>query len=174
MLLASCGEGVLPSSEALALSSECSQVKELSRVSPADEALLVPNLQRVVVGVELVEGFGDVAGPVGEGARKAVSVRILLVAVEEALQLEAVVADIGDVEQGVLGELLLHAEEVALDVAVAGVLGDPGDVVGGWVEGGDQADGIALIGGGVAAWSRGASGDDLGGQRLGHDWASWA
>ncbi len=35
MLLASCGEGEFPSSEALALSSECDQVKEFRRLSPA-------------------------------------------------------------------------------------------------------------------------------------------
>jgi hypothetical protein len=62
-----------------------------------------------------------------------------------------VVADVGDVDEGVLGELLLDAEEVALDVAVAGVLGDPGDVVGGRVEGGDEAGGDPWLGGGVAA-----------------------
>ena len=32
---------------------------------PADKALLVANLQRIVVGEELIESFGDVAGPVG-------------------------------------------------------------------------------------------------------------
>ncbi len=34
------------------------------------------------------------------------------------MQLDSVIADIGDVEQRVLGQLLLHAEEVILDVAV--------------------------------------------------------
>ena len=56
--------------------------------------------------------------------------RIALVGVVEALQLEPVVANVGDIQQGVLGQRLLHAEEVALDVAVLGVLGDVGDVVG--------------------------------------------
>jgi hypothetical protein len=70
MLLPSCGEGVLPSSEALALSSECSQVKELSRVRPPTKRCSY-DLQRVVVGVELVERFGDVAGPVAEGTGEA-------------------------------------------------------------------------------------------------------
>ncbi len=107
----------------------------VQEAEPGDEALLVANLQSVVVGVELVEGCGDVAGPVAEGTVEAVG-GVLLVTVEEALEFEAVVADVGDVEEGVLGELLLHAEEVALDVAVASVAGDPGNVVGCFVEGG--------------------------------------
>ncbi len=73
------------------------------------------------------------------------------------------VADVGDVEEGVLGELLLHAEEVALDVAVAGVLGNPGDVVGGRVEGGGDAGGEALVGGDVAACGGSADGAVVGG-----------
>ncbi len=70
MLLASCGEGVLPSSEALALSSECSQVKEFRRREAGDEALLVTNLQGVVVGVELVEGLVMSLGQLPKGRVK--------------------------------------------------------------------------------------------------------
>ena len=66
---------------------------------------------------------------------------ILLVGIEEALQLDSVVADVGDVEQGVLVQGALDAEEVALDVAISGVFGDVGDVVGRRVEAGDQAAG---------------------------------
>ncbi len=60
------------------------------------------------------------------------------------------VADVGDVEQGVLVQSALDAEEVALDVAVLGVLGDVGDVVGRLVEAGDEAAREALVGGGEA------------------------
>ena len=87
--------------------------------------------------------------------------RELLVGVEKALQLEAVVADIGHVEQGVLRQLPLHAEEVVFDVAVGRVLRNPGDVVGGRIEGGDQARRESLIGGSVAAGRGGTDRDDL-------------
>jgi len=122
----------------------------VQQAEPGDEALFVADLQSVVVGVELVEGFGDVAGPVAEGTSESGG-WVDLIAVEEALELGAVVADVGDVEERVLCELLLHAEEVALDVAVAGVAGDPGDVVGCLVEGGGDVVGEALIGCDVAA-----------------------
>ena len=49
----SCGEGVFPSSDADALSSECSHVNEFSSVSLHD-LLLISSLQRVKVGVEHV------------------------------------------------------------------------------------------------------------------------
>ena len=58
--------------------------------------------------------------------------------------MDAVVAHIGDVDQDVLGQLLLHAQEVALGVAVLGVCGDVVDVVGAGAEGGGQARGKAL------------------------------
>ncbi len=134
----------------------------VQEAEPGDEALLVTNLQGVVVGVELVEGCGDIAGPVAEGASKAVG-GVLLVAVEEALKLGAMVADVGDVEESVLGELLLHAEEVALDVAVAGVFGNPGDVVCGGIEGGGDAVGESLVGGDVAGCSSSADRAVVGG-----------
>jgi len=49
-------------------------------------------------------------------------------AFEETLQLDTMIADVGDVEQGVLGQGALDAEEEALNVAVLGVLRDIGDV----------------------------------------------
>jgi len=61
---------------------------------------------------------------------------------------------------------LLHAEEVALDVAVAGVAGDVGDVVGGWVEGGGDVGGEALDGCDVAAGCGAADGAEVGGAGL--------
>src|SRR5258705_11995682 len=76
------------------------------------------------------------------------------------------VAHVRDVEQSVLGQLLLHADEVALDIAVARDLGHPGDVIRRLVEGGYKASRIALIDRRIAAWSDAADGDNLCRQRV--------
>ena len=75
------------------------------------------------------------------------------------------IADVGDVEQGVLGQGALDAEEVALDIAVFGVFGNIGDVVGGGVEAGNEAARVPLVRSGVARRCRGADSDDLGRKR---------
>lgn len=68
-----------------------------------DHALLVANLERVVVGVGFAEGDGDVAVG-GDGTGEVVE-RILLVEVAELEELEAVIADVGEVEEGVLARV---------------------------------------------------------------------
>ena len=146
---------MLPSREAEALSSECSHENEFSKVSPPTKALLVTNLKCVVVGKELIEGLCNIAGPLGilpRGVGGSESRENSLVGVDEAFEMESVVADIGDVEKSVLGQLALHAEEEVLNVAVMPVLGNPCDVIGGRVEGSDQPGRKSLIGGDVAAW----------------------
>src|ERR1700761_6635677 len=77
------------------------------------------------------------------------------------------VADISDVHQGVLEELPLDREVVVLNVAVAGVARDPGDVVGGWIEACDQAARKSLLNRCIAAWYRAAGRNDLRGQWCG-------
>ena len=44
---------------------------------------------------------------------------VALVAIDDLLQFEAVIADVGDVEQGVFRKCLLHVEVVVLNVTVA-------------------------------------------------------
>src|ERR1035441_3271593 len=116
--------------------------------------------------VGLIEGFRDVGRPVGVWASEAKQ-RVLLISIYDLLQLDAVVADIGDVEQRVLRQTALDAEEVALNVTVSSVLGDVGDVVSRGVEAGHEAAGKALIGGSIAGRSRRSGCDDLRGQRCG-------
>ena len=130
--------------------------------------LFISNLQRIEVRPELIQCRSDVAGPVGIGTGETQR-GVLLVGVQEALQFDAVIADIGDVEQRVLGQGALHADEEALNVAVLGVFGDVGDVIGCRVEGGDKAARVALVRGGVAGRRCSADGDNLGGKR-GEQW----
>src|ERR1039458_485447 len=108
------------------------------------KALLITGLKRVAVRLEPVQSIGNIAIEVGGiGGRIVKQVpapvgvrtclcgftikcslrqeRINLVGIDEALQMNAMVANIGQVEQYVLGQLLLHTEEVALNVAVLGV-----------------------------------------------------
>ena len=73
--------------------------------------------------------------------------------------------DIGNVEESVLRQLPLHTEEIILNIAVRPVLRDPGNVVGGRVETGDQTAREPLISGGVAAWRNGSGCNDLRRQR---------
>ena len=134
--------------------------KGVEQGQTAHEALFVLHLKRVEVRIKLVQGLGNVRWPVGVGTGKA-GRRILLVGVQEALQLDAVVADVSDIEQAVLGQSTLDAQEVALDVAVFGVVGDVRDVVGRLVEAGDEATGISLVGGGIAGGRGGADGNNL-------------
>ena len=155
MLFPSCGEGVLPSSEALALSSECDQVKEFNRRQTGNRALFIANLQSLVLRPELIHRGSNVAGPLrirpGESRR-----RIDLVGVQEALQFYPVVADKGDVQQAVLRQLVLHAHEEILHVTVPGVFRNVRNVVCGGVERGGQALREALIHGAIAGctWLR--------------------
>ena len=75
--------------------------------------------------------------------------------------MDSMVADIGDVDESVLGQLLLDAEEVVLNVAVGPVLGNVGDVVSRRVEGGDKTRREALVGRRIAGLDRGADRDNL-------------
>src|SRR5208337_2250454 len=109
-------------------------------------SLLIAGLQGVVRRVELAQGLGDiavqegwvggwiveqVAAPVHVGTLKLTcrdsgilsggcerQRRILLVGVDEALQMNAVIAHIGEVNLGVLAQAFLHIEEPALGVSV--------------------------------------------------------
>ena len=63
-----CGEGVLPSSEARGVVERVLPGERVQQRQPRHEALFVANLQRIVVGVELVERLGNVAGPVARTA----------------------------------------------------------------------------------------------------------
>ncbi len=118
----------------------------------------------MVIRIELIECLGNVAGPVGVRPREVID-RVLLVGVEKSLQVHAVVAHISHVEERVLGQLPLRAEEPAFDIAIRRVFRNPGDIVRGRVEGGNQAGREALIGSGVTRLRCGADRDDLRRQR---------
>ncbi len=146
------------------MSSECSHVKRVQQSKSTHETLLVTNLKRIVVGEELVEGLCNIAGPLGKlprGVRGSESSQNPLVGIDESFKVKSVVAHICHVKQSVLCQLTLHAEEKVLNVAVAAVFGNPGDVVGGRVEGSDQPGWESLIRGDIATWCRSANGDDL-------------
>ncbi len=132
-----------------------------------DKTLFIAELQSVEVGVELIKSRGNVAKIEGRsnqpapgrirpresrraGNRAQAERGVALIGVEEALQLDAMIADVGQVHQRVLGKRLLEAEKVALDVAVFGVLGDIGDVVGSGIEGRGETSWVALIESAVA------------------------
>ena len=147
--------------------------KAVQQRQAGDHALLIPHLQRIVVGIELVERFSNIRRPVGKGARVSGCARagcvddVALIAVEKTFQLQAVVADIGDVDQAVLRELPLHRKIVILHIAIAPILGHPGNVIGGGIEAGHQSRWEALGRGRVAAFRCRSRGDDLGGERRG-------
>src|SRR5579859_2927362 len=112
--------------------------------------LLESDFESVIVREELVEGLCDVAGPVGKGPCKSFR-GILLIAIHKAFQLQTVVAHIGDIEQRVLCQLSLYAEEIVLDIAVSAVLRNPRNIVGRRIEGGHQSRWEALARSGIAA-----------------------
>ena len=126
--------------------------------------LFVAHLQSVVVREEFVVSLRDVARPVGKRPREPVR-RILLVAVHEAFQVQPVIADIRDVHQRVLRQLLLPAQEIALHVAVRPVLRNPRDVVRRWIERCHQPRRISLARRREAARLRRSGRDDLRRQR---------
>ncbi len=136
-----------------------------------DKTLLITGLQRIEVRPEFVQCLSDVAGPIRVlplDAGGAECRENPLVGIHETFQMDSVVAYISKVDERVLGQLPLHAEEKVLDIAVAPILGNPRNVVGGRVECGHQAAGKSLIRGGVAAGSRGPDRDDLGGSGVLH------